>query len=269
MADGILKSDPDGIWDYYVSLNKNRAYLLDTVKDIHQALDALSDRIYRKLSSIEEKRIEWEAEYKLLINKKSQIKDEEKIAAIQFQIDELCKKLKILEEQEDQLRKLRRPISTYLENLDKAYKAYSESTTAAKRILNAYLKMLEIQTVQMEMLDCGYSGSPNQYGKMNYRGTVFYCNGSAFPPTPENITLMERGNAPIGYDGKPVQLHHMIQSEKGGIVEISGSKHKASHKTLHINTSNIPSGIDRGSFDVLRSAYWKKRAVILKSMMRK
>lgn len=85
----------------------------------------------------------------------------------------------------------------------------------------------------------------------------------------DNLKRMEKGRAPIGYDGDPIELHHLIQSESGSVVEISGSMHRENHKTLHINTSDIPSGINRSSFQMLRSAYWKRRAQTLRKEMRK
>lgn len=43
-------------------------------------------------------------------------------------------------------------------------------------------------------------------------------------------------------------------------MELPVSVHNAGHKQLHINTSDIPSGINRSAFNVLKSAYWKRRA---------
>ena len=139
----------------------------------------------------------------------------------------------------------------------------------SKRILNAYLKMVEEYNVMTRMRECGYSGTPGKYGVMQFRGTTFYCSGSAYAPTEDNLKRMEKGRAPIGYDGDPIELHHLIQSESGSVVEISGSMHRENHKTLHINTSDIPSGINRSSFQMLRSAYWKRRAQTLRKEMRK
>ena len=117
-----------------------------------------------------------------------------------------------------------------------------------KRILNAYLKMVEEYNVMTRMRECGYSGTPGKYGVMQFRGTTFYCSGSAYAPTEDNLKRMEKGRAPIGYDGDPIELHHLIQSESGSVVEISGSMHRENHKTLHINTSDIPSELTVPAF---------------------
>jgi len=52
--------------------------------------------------------------------------------------------------------------------------------------------------------------------------------------TGTNIERMASGRAPIGVDGRPVNLH--------------------------INTGSLPSGIDRAAFDKWRAAYWQARA---------
>lgn len=75
-----------------------------------------------------------------------------------------------------------------------------------------------------------------------------------------NIELMQGGRAPIGADGKSVNLHHMLQSQDGPIVEVTQSFHKENHGTIHINDNSIPSGINRSEFNKWRSDYWKQRA---------
>lgn len=269
MADGILKSDPDGIWNYYMDLNKNKEYIEDAVKDIERAFQSLQDRIMRKRSSVMDKQTEWKTELYFLMDKRSQAKDEKELAEIQNRIEEVQKEIKKLEQQEEELYSLGKKIPEYVHDVKQAEIKCFQSFSRAKRVLNAYLKMVEIHTVQNNLQEYGYSGTPGRYGVMHYRNTTFYCDGSAFAPTSENLVLMEKGNAPVGYDGKPVELHHMIQSENGGIIEISGSRHRTDHKVLHINTAEIPSGINRSGFDVLRTAYWKRRAEILKKDMRR
>ena len=267
MADGILKSDPDEIWNYYISLNKNREYIEDAIKDIERAFNSQQDRITQKRSYVMDKQTEWKRKRNFLMDKRSQAKDEKELNEIQCKIEAAQRKLKKLEQQEEELCFLSKKIPEYLQKIKYAEKRCFRSISGAKRILNAYLKMIEIHTVQTNLQEYGYSGTPGRYGVMNYRNTTFYCDGSAFAPTSDNISRMECGNAPVGYDGKPVELHHMIQSENGGIIEIPGSRHKADHKTLHINTADIPSGINRQGFQVLRTAYWKRRAEILKKEM--
>ncbi|MCW2460725.1 UNVERIFIED_ORG: filamentous hemagglutinin [Enterobacter sp. JUb101] len=75
-----------------------------------------------------------------------------------------------------------------------------------------------------------------------------------------NLELMQGGRAPIGTDGKPVNLHHMLQSQDGPIAEVTQGFHKDNHSTIHINDNSIPSGINRSEFKKWRTDYWKQRA---------
>ena len=76
MADGILKYDPDEIWNYYISLNKNREYIEDAIKDIERAFNSQQDRITQKRSYVMDKQTEWKRERNFLMDKRSQAKDE-------------------------------------------------------------------------------------------------------------------------------------------------------------------------------------------------
>lgn len=78
-----------------------------------------------------------------------------------------------------------------------------------------------------------------------------------------NLQRMKEGLAPIGQDGKPVALHHLIQEEPGPVAEIRQSLHASGHKVLHgviedgKSFRNDPS-LKRG-FESFRSRYWKNR----------
>ncbi len=73
-----------------------------------------------------------------------------------------------------------------------------------------------------------------------------------------NIERMKQGLAPIGYDGKPVELHHLKQEEDSIIVEMLSSEHKKFYKELHRYKQN--SEINRMEFNKWRVNYWKERA---------
>lgn len=76
-----------------------------------------------------------------------------------------------------------------------------------------------------------------------------------------NIERMAAGNAPIGYDGKSINLHHLLQTPDGPIVEVLNSFHKMYYNTIHINTGQNPSLINRSQFGTWTSNYWKNRAL--------
>ena len=75
-----------------------------------------------------------------------------------------------------------------------------------------------------------------------------------------NVQRMKQGSAPIGTDGKSINLHHLIQSEKGAIAEVSDTMHKQYDRVLHINPKSTPSMIDRKKFNTWNAAYWQQRA---------
>lgn len=76
-----------------------------------------------------------------------------------------------------------------------------------------------------------------------------------------NLELMQMGRAPIGPDGKAINLHHLLQSNDGPIAEVTQTFHQSNSAVIHINSgSDIPSGINRAEFDKWRAGYWINRA---------
>jgi hypothetical protein len=75
-----------------------------------------------------------------------------------------------------------------------------------------------------------------------------------------NVERMERGLAPIGPDGEPINLHHMTQRQSGAVAEITATMHRAYSRILHTNPSTVPSGIIRSVFDAWKRNYWRFRA---------
>jgi len=79
-----------------------------------------------------------------------------------------------------------------------------------------------------------------------------------------NLDLMRNGNAPIGPDGKQMNLHHVIGQEAGPMVELTSSTHKKYHKPLHglIEDGNSFRNDKKLElqYERFRKAYWKERA---------
>jgi hypothetical protein len=75
-----------------------------------------------------------------------------------------------------------------------------------------------------------------------------------------NMQLMRDGNAPFGHDGKRVILHHVDQTMVGQIRVMSGTLHNQNRSTLHHNTGQLPSQIDRTQFRSYRQAFWREMA---------
>lgn len=83
-----------------------------------------------------------------------------------------------------------------------------------------------------------------------------------------NRQRMQGGLPPIGADGKPINLHHTVQSEPGSIVELTETFHKDNSGVLHmylngqakIGYSSAPPPIDRSTFRSWSRDYWMERA---------
>ncbi|WP_329320450.1 LamG-like jellyroll fold domain-containing protein [Streptomyces sp. NBC_01262] len=76
-----------------------------------------------------------------------------------------------------------------------------------------------------------------------------------------NLKRMKQGLAPMGPDDKPLNLHHMLQTQDGPIAEVTHSMHFENYSQLHWKSgTKIPSGIDRNAFNAWKAQYWKDRA---------
>ncbi len=79
-----------------------------------------------------------------------------------------------------------------------------------------------------------------------------------------NLQLMSDGFAPIGNDGNPIQLHHILQKESGPMVEISEVTHQEYKRILHGLVEK--GGSFRNNKDLekqynnFRRKYWQWRA---------
>ncbi|MUG31056.1 hypothetical protein FRN27_22390 [Aeromonas salmonicida] len=88
--------------------------------------------------------------------------------------------------------------------------------------------------------------------------TAWRDKGKVFKGT--NMERMATGRAPVGYDGKSVNLHHMLQTQNGPIAEMSQTFHKSYHGIIYTNPNTTPSGINRTEFNSWREEYWINRA---------
>ncbi|MCX4300285.1 MAG: hypothetical protein OSJ73_25315, partial [Lachnospiraceae bacterium] len=93
--------------------------------------------------------------------------------------------------------------------------------------------------------------NPNQMTTWTRKKKVIYGT---------NKQRMAAGNAPIGYDGRPVELHHLLQSQNGPIVEMSATSHDKFYSVIHMNTGQSKSTINRSKFNTWKRNYWKDRA---------
>jgi RHS repeat-associated protein len=82
---------------------------------------------------------------------------------------------------------------------------------------------------------------------------VGFRESGAFDWTPDNVSRMERGQPPIGSDGRPVELHHRDQSPAGPLDEVTSTTHQA------LEHPRRPTQIDRDRFAGERRRYWVER----------
>jgi len=79
-----------------------------------------------------------------------------------------------------------------------------------------------------------------------------------------NLERMMKGKPPIGNDGNPVQLHHVIQKEAGPMVEVREMTHQEYYRILHgLSVSGASfrnSSKLKKQYNNFRVAYWKWRA---------
>ncbi len=112
----------------------------------------------------------------------------------------------------------------------------------------------------------GAAGSTSLWARAEVNGSRVYQRSDLIDPGAvdalgrSNLQRMESGLAPIGPDGKSINLHHMLQTNDGPLAEVTQTFHQQYSSTLHINPNTIPSGIDRSAFKSWRSSYWQTRA---------
>ena len=110
----------------------------------------------------------------------------------------------------------------------------------------------------------GSGGSSKDANKVEFKGKTVTQNNNLFDPNAvddkgrTNVQRMEKGLAPIGHDGKSVNVHHIGQTNTGPLQEMSQTNHQ--QPGLHQNTGQSPSQIDRNAFNQWRTDYWKWRA---------
>jgi hypothetical protein len=93
-----------------------------------------------------------------------------------------------------------------------------------------------------------------------------------------NLERMQKGLAPIGPDGKPLNLHHLTQDEPGPMAELTATKHSENDRMLHLYSNqhdkywrdndgvkrqygSVPESVDRVQFEKWKKSYWIERAL--------
>ncbi len=93
--------------------------------------------------------------------------------------------------------------------------------------------------------------------KVNFEGREILMQKGAFDPSLQsNIDLMAKGHAPIGVDGKPLELHHMLQKDDAPLILMTNENHRKYSALLH--EAGKASEIDRTAFNALKTNFYKK-----------
>jgi len=93
-------------------------------------------------------------------------------------------------------------------------------------------------------------------------GRIVYQRDDLFEWTSDNINLMRDGRAPIGYDGKPIQLHHLLQMEPGSLAEVTTTFHKKiPNKQVESGNSYQKNPKLKQAYKNYRENYWKTRVL--------
>ena len=191
-------------------------------------------------------------------------------------------KLKLAIEKENLTGEVKIKSKEYINKLSKENIDASE----IKKITNSYLndiqvidkdvykKLTESRVRSVDQVECGTSEGVSLENsvkrlwnnKVEYNGTIVYQRNDIIDPNKvdkmgrTNVERMEQGLAPLGPDGKSINLHHMTQTNESAIVEVTQTFHQENKCIIHINPNIIPSGIDRNTFNSWRKSYWKNRA---------
>ncbi|WP_202752028.1 HNH/ENDO VII family nuclease, partial [Heyndrickxia sporothermodurans] len=128
----------------------------------------------------------------------------------------------------------------------------------------------QIQLVARKAFGDGNKGIGNGYQYWNkttqFKNVKVYQRDDIINPNMKdargrtNLERMQKGLAPLGPDGKSINLHHMTQRNESSIAEVTQTFHKDNSSVIHINPNTVPSGINRSEFNKWRTDYWKNRA---------
>lgn len=258
-----------GLWKLFCELGDNKEEADAECEEMLRTLRILDERLHEELKRTKRRLFECQEALEHLIGDESDGCNEAYA---------LRKNMQELEEHAETVKRALKKTSlgysaSYPEQIERLRKQYRSKNTSARRVVNRYLKFVEEMTFAADASACAQgerAGRDGKYHRMVFRGVTFYCDDTQTDMNRmdavgmSNLKRMEQGLAPVGADGLPVNLHHMCQNEYEPIMEMQESVHKTHHYVLHINTGNIPSGINRKNFNIMKSAYWKRRAAFMK-----
>lgn len=163
-----------------------------------------------------------------------------------------------------------------MEQIEKATQNLIEmSKNAESAGVSANLASEGVRSTQKIIQEGKHLESVAQDGRSVYKTTTL--NGGKIPSVADsvpdsikksiadgatNLDLMKKGNAPIGTDGRQINLHHIFGFEPGPIIEMEATAHMQQYKEFHnmIKESFRNEGKLGPKFDAFRKKYWMERA---------
>ncbi|WP_159064003.1 ricin-type beta-trefoil lectin domain protein [Streptomyces canus] len=157
-------------------------------------------------------------------------------------------------------------------NISRTVAAFEDDVAEACRVVDGVARMTRA------LAAAASNGLPCKFWKLtDYEGQRVYQRDDLINPdyvSPQdpygrtNLKRMTQGLAPMGPGrtasggvDKPMNLHHMLQTQDGPIAEVTDAMHFDNYGKLHWKSgTKIPSGIDRPEFERWKTAYWKNRA---------
>ncbi|MFE3034483.1 ricin-type beta-trefoil lectin domain protein [Streptomyces canus] len=157
-------------------------------------------------------------------------------------------------------------------NISRTVAAFEDDVAEACRVVDG------VARITRALAAAASNGLPCKFWKLtDYEGQRVYQRDDLINPdyvSPQdpygrtNLKRMTQGLAPMGPGrtasggvDKPMNLHHMLQTQDGPIAEVTDAMHFDNYGQLHWKSgTKIPSGIDRPEFDRWKTAYWKNRA---------
>ena len=131
-------------------------------------------------------------------------------------------------------------------NLDDVLKQASKTVAPGRR---------RITNLEKELLSSNNARKDYLFGRSVVKRNIFQCSKN-------NISLMKKGLAPLGNDGKKVNLHHLKQQKNGALVELTQTEHNRHSAVLHRYVKTGSEITDRNrNFQIFKKQYWKSRAV--------
>jgi len=144
-----------------------------------------------------------------------------------------------------------------LTNADKSIGEYlNEKIADTLNQVESYFESIGISDIERELKES--SKIETVEGKIVAKRDIVFKPCAKDGVNRSNIDRMKEGLAPIGTDGKSIELHHLKQKENGIIVEVTNDEHNKYSKTLHRYRDE--SEIDRKEFEKWKRKYWKQRA---------